>query len=618
MAVTTRTAAEQALDRAVEKLLALQHDDGWWKGELETNVTIEAEDLLLREFLGIRTDEETRLTANWIRAKQRDDGTWANFHGGPGDLSTTVEAYAALRLAGDPSDAEHMRRARDFVLEAGGVERSRVFTKIWLALFGLWPWARVPVIPPELIFLPSWFPLNVYDFACWARQTVVALTAVSSYRPTKPVPFGLDELRTGGPELSREVDAVGRLFLALDRLLHAYERLPVKPLRRLALRKVERWIVERQEADGCWGGIQPPWVYSLIALRLLGYPVDHPVMAKGIAAFDRYTIVEDDVRRIEACQSPVWDTCLALTALGDAGLPRDHEAIGRAARWLVAEEISQRGDWAVRRPGLAPGGWAFEFDNDWYPDVDDAAEIVLGLRRAEPTEEIDSAIARGVQWVLGMESKTGGWGAFDADNVRGIIRKLPFCDFGEVIDPPSADVTAHVVEMLAWEQMADHEAARRGVEWLLAEQEADGSWFGRWGANYVYGTGHTLPALVAAGLPADHPAMRRAVEWLERVQNADGGWGEDIRSYDDRSWAGRGESTASQTAWALWGLHAAGQTDSESARRGIEFLVRTQLPDGSWDEPWYTGTGFPGAFYINYHLYRLIFPVSALGRCLRS
>jgi squalene-hopene/tetraprenyl-beta-curcumene cyclase len=511
-----------------------------------------------------------------------------------------------------------MRRARDYVLEAGGVERSRVFTKIWLALFGLWPWARVPVIPPEMIFLPPWFPLNVYDFACWARQTVVALTAVSSYRPTKPVTFGLDELRTGGPELSREVDAVGRLFLALDRLLHAYERVPVKPLRRLALRKVERWIVERQEADGCWGGIQPPWVYSLIALRLLGYPVDHPVMAKGIAAFDRYTIVEHDVRRIEACQSPVWDTGLALTALGDAGVPRDHEAIVRSARWLVGEEISQRGDWAVRRSGLAPGGWAFEFDNDWYPDVDDAAEVVLGLRRAEPTEEIDSAIARGIRWVLGMESKTGGWGAFDADNVRGIMRKLPFCDFGEVIDPPSADVTAHVVEMLAWEQMADHEAVRRGVEWLLAEQEADGSWLGRWGANYVYGTGHTLPALVAAGVPADHPAIRRAVDWLERVQNADGGWGEDIRSYDDRSWAGRGESTASQTAWALWGLHAAGQAESDSARRGIDFLVRTQLPDGSWDEPWHTGTGFPGAFYINYHLYRLIFPVSALGRCLRS
>lgn len=617
MAVTTSTAAEQALSRAVEKLLSLQHADGWWKGELETNVTIEAEDLLLREFLGIRTDEETRPTANWIRAKQRDDGTWANFYGGPADLSTTVEAYAALRLAGDTPDATHMRRARDFVVEAGGVERSRVFTKIWLALFGLWPWARVPVIPPEMIFLPPWLPLNVYDFACWARQTVVALTVVSSHRSTKPVAFGLDELRTGGPDLSREVDAVGRLFLALDRLLHAYERLPVKPLRRLALRKVERWIVERQEADGCWGGIQPPWVYSLIALRLLGYALDHPVMARGIAGFDRYMVVEDDVRRIEACQSPVWDTCLALIALGDAGLPPGHEAIGRAASWITREEISHRGDWAVRRPDLPAGGWAFEFDNDWYPDVDDTAEVVLGLRRAEATDEVDGAIARAVRWMLGMESSTGGWGAFDAENVRTLMRKLPFCDFGEVIDPPSADVTAHVVEMLAWEGMADHEAARRGVEWLLSEQEADGSWFGRWGANHVYGTGHTLPALAAAGVPADHPAVRRAVTWLERVQNADGGWGEDIRSYDDRSWAGRGESTASQTAWALWGLHAASQAGSESAQRGIEFLARTQLPDGSWDEPWYTGTGFPGAFYINYHLYRLIFPVSALGRCLR-
>jgi squalene-hopene/tetraprenyl-beta-curcumene cyclase len=392
----------------------------------------------------------------------------------------------------------------------------------------------------------------------------------------------------------------------------------VKPLRRLALRKVERWIVERQEADGCWGGIQPPWVYSLIALRLLGYPVDHPVMTRGIAAFDRYLVVEDDVRRLEACQSPVWDTGLALIALGDAGVPPHHPAIERAARWLTREEISHRGDWAVRRPDLPAGGWAFEFDNDWYPDVDDTAEVVLGLRRAEATEEVDGAVGRAVGWVLGMESRTGGWGAFDAENVRRVMRKLPFCDFGEVIDPPSADVTGHVVEMLAWEKMADHPACRRGVEWLLAEQEDDGSWFGRWGANYVYGTGHVLPALVAAGVPADHPAVRRAVLWLERVQNEDGGWGEDIRSYEDRSWAGRGKSTASQTAWALWGLHAAGQADGESARRGVEFLLRTQLPDGSWDEPWYTGTGFPGAFYINYHLYRLIFPVSALGRCLRS
>jgi squalene-hopene/tetraprenyl-beta-curcumene cyclase len=611
-AVEERTAARQALDRAVQHLLSLQHPDGWWKGLLETNVSIDAEDLLLREFLGVREDGLTAETAAWIRSKQREDGTWANFHGGPADLSTTVEAYAALRLAGDPADAEHMRRARDFVVGAGGVERTRVFTKIWLALFGLWPWSRVPVIPPELIFLPPSVPLNVYDFACWARQTVVALTVVSSYRPVRPVSFALDELRTGGPDRSREPDGIGWAFIALDRLLHLYERLPVKPFRRLALRRVERWIVERQEADGSWGGIQPPWVYSVIALHLLGYGRDHPVLAKGLAGFDRFTVREDGLRWIEACQSPVWDTCLAMIALSDAGLPPGHEALERAARWVVGEEISHRGDWAARRPELAPGGWAFEFDNDWYPDVDDTAEVVLGLRRAERTPELDGAVARGIAWTLGMESKTGGWGAFDADNVRGVMRKLPFCDFGEVIDPPSADVTAHVVEMLAGEGLD----GSRGVEWLLAEQEPDGSWFGRWGANYVYGTGHVLPALVAAGVARDHPAVRRGVAWLERVQNEDGGWGEDIRSYDDRSWSGRGESTASQTAWALWGLHAAGEADGEAARRGIEFLVRTQRADGSWDEPWYTGTGFPGAFYINYHLYRLIFPVSALGRCL--
>jgi squalene-hopene/tetraprenyl-beta-curcumene cyclase len=613
-ATEEQTRAEQALDRAVERLLALQHPDGWWKGLLETNVTIEAEDLFLREFLGVRDDGDTAATAAWIRSKQRDDGTWANFYGGPPELSTTVEAYAALRLAGDPQDADHMRRAREFIVASGGVERTRVFTKIWLALFGLWPWSRVPVIPPELIFLPPWFPLNVYDFACWARQTVVALTVVSHFRPVRPVPFDLQELRTGGADLSRVPDAVGRAFIALDRVLHAYERLPAKPLRRTALHRAERWILERQEADGCWGGIQPPWVYSLIALALLGRPVDDPAIARGLAGFDRYTVREDGMRWIEACQSPVWDTCLALQALADAGLPPDHEALTRAAGWLLREEIAHRGDWAVRRPELPAGGWAFEFDNDWYPDVDDTAEVVLALRRAEQTPELDAAAKRGVAWTIGMESKAGGWGAFDADNVRGLMRKLPFCDFGEVIDPPSADVTAHVVELIAGERLD----ASSGVDWLLRDQEPDGSWFGRWGANYVYGTGHVLPALVAAGLAPDHPAIRRAVAWLERVQNADGGWGEDLRSYDDPASSGRGESTASQTAWALWGLHAAAETHGDAARRGIDFLVRMQTDDGGWDEPWYTGTGFPGAFYINYHLYRLIFPVSALGRCLRS
>ena len=361
-----RPAVERALERAVDHLLSLQSPEGWWKGELETNVTMDAEDLLLRQFLGIRTAEQTEPSAAWIRSNQREDGTWGNFYGAPPDLSTTVEAYTALKLAGDPVDAEHMARARKYILDAGGLERTRVFTKIWLSLFGLWSWDDVPVIPPELVLLPPSVPLNIYDFACWARQTVVALTVVSAFKPIRPVRFGLDELRTGiPPEPFAPVSTWPGAFQRLDRLLQAYERRPLAEVRRLALRKVERWIVERQEADGSWGGIQPPWVYSLMALNLLGYSVEHPVIQKGLEGLDKFTIVEGGTRRLEACQSPVWDTALALIGLGDAGLPPDHEAMRSAARWLLGEEVRVKGDWAVRRPDLDPGGWAFEFENDW-------------------------------------------------------------------------------------------------------------------------------------------------------------------------------------------------------------------------------------------------------------
>jgi squalene-hopene/tetraprenyl-beta-curcumene cyclase len=617
---TVETTAAAALNRATTRLLELQSPDGWWKGELETNVTMEAEDLFVRQFLGIRTDEVTRQTTNWIRSKQREDGTWGNFLGAPADLSTTLEAYVALRLAGDDPDAAHMRRASEFVRDNGGLERSRVFTKMWLALFGLWSWDDLPAMPPEMIFLPPWFPLNIYDFACWARQTVAALTVVAAYRPARPFPVAIDELRTGEPPATRFPvhDAWGKAFLQLDKVLKLYERHPPRAVRARALARMEHWIVERQEDDGSWGGIQPPWVWSLLALSLRGYGLDHPVMVKGFAGLDAFTIVEGDTRRLEACQSPVWDTALAAIALSDAGLPADDPALERAKAWLLREEVTHRGDWAVRRKHLPAGGWAFEFGNDWYPDIDDTAEVVLALRRVAQDDQLDGAVERGIRWTLGMASKNGAWGAFDADNVREIVRRLPFCDFGEVIDPPSADVTAHVVEMLAKEGMLDHPRLRSGVDFLLAEQEEDGSWFGRWGANYVYGTGAAVPALVAAGIEQDDPAIRHAVAWLERVQNEDGGWGEDLRSYDDPSWSGRGHSTASQTAWALLALHAAGDHHGEATQRGVDFLVRTQLPDGGWDEPWYTGTGFPGDFYINYHLYRLVFPVSALGRIVNA
>jgi squalene-hopene/tetraprenyl-beta-curcumene cyclase len=638
-----RQAVRAALDRAVRHLTGLQDPAGWWQGELETNVTMDAEDLLLREFLGIRTAEETEAAARWIRSQQRADGTWANFHGGDADLSTTVEAYVALRLAGDPVGADHTARAAAWIVSQGGIPATRVFTRVWLALFGEWPWDRLPVMPPELIYLPRWVPLNVYDWACWARQTIVPLTVVCTLRPVRPLPFSLAELTlpadtgaastgpAGAAGTGRLDDPWSTVFTGLDRVLHVLERrlgrLRVKTaLRTAAYRRCADWIIARQERDGCWGGIQPPWVYSLLALHLLGYELDHPVIVRGLAGLDRFTIIEDGaegkMRRLEACQSPVWDTVLAMVALADAGLPADHEALQAAARWVLAEEIRGPGDWQVQRPGLAPAGWAFEFDNDGYPDVDDTAEVVLALGRVEQPDDAmaaaaGAAAARALTWLTGMQSRDGGWGAFDADNTSRLVTKLPFCDFGEVIDPPSADVTAHTVEALAAAGLSASRAARRGVAWLLRNQEPDGSWFGRWGANYIYGTGAVVPALIAAGVLPGKPCIRRAVSWLVTHQNPDGGWGEDLRSYTDPGWAGRGTSTASQTAWALLALLAAGGEDAmASAERGAAWLAATQRPDGTWDEPQFTGTGFPGDFYINYHLYRLVFPVSALGRYL--
>jgi len=483
-------------------------------------------------------------------------------------------------------------------------------------LFGLWSWERVPALPPEIVLLPRWVPLNIYDFACWARQTIVALSLVKAHRPVHELPFDLAELHAGGgePAPQRAPSRWTPWLRRLDALARAYERRPFAPLRRLAMARAERWIVRRQEADGSWGGIQPPWVYSLIALHLRGYSLDHPVMRRGLEGLESFTIEEDGVRRLEACQSPVWDTALALIALSDAGVSGDDPAIISAADWLLENQILGRGDWAIKRPRLEPGGWAFEFANANYPDIDDTAEVVLALERVRhpDSERVRSAIERGARWVSGMQSSDGGWGAFDADNCRSLVRDLPFCDFGEVIDPPSADVTAHVIEM----QAVLGRPGPRGLDWLLAAQEDDGSWFGRWGVNHVYGTGAAVPALIAAGISPVDARIRRAVRWLERHQNADGGWGEDCRSYDDPAWIGRGESTASQTAWALLALDAAGE-ESEAVRSGVAWLAETQSPDGTWDEPQFTGTGFPSDFYINYHLYRLVFPIMALGRCAR-
>ncbi len=616
--------ARAAMQRATEHLKGLQHAEGWWKGELETNVTMDAEDVFLRHFLGILTNETLAAAATRIRSRQRPDGPWPTFFGGPGELSATVEAYVALRLAGDsPADA-HMTSAAQWVREHGGVASTRVFTHVWLAMVGRWDWEDLPVVPPELVFLPPGWPLSIWSFACWARQTIVALSVISAHRPSRPLPFRIDELRSPNPRRRRPVGAIGRFFNGLDRALHRYEALPQgswpkRVIRKAALREAERWIVARQEADGSWGGIQPPMVYSILALVLLGYPLDHPVVAAALSGLDRFTLDDEHGRRIEACQSPVWDTALAVIALVDAGAgPDDDRCVKAACEWMLTKEVTVVGDWAVQRPALSPGGWAFEFENVNYPDIDDTAEVVLALRRALNSAAGDAACGRAIDWVTGMQSADGGWGAFDADNDSLLPTQLPFFDFGAVIDPPTADVTAHVVEMLAYERRpldpARRAALERGLQWLSCHQEADGSYWGRWGVNFVYGAGAVVPALIAAGVPASDPRIADAVRWLLAHQNDDGGWGEDLRSYIEPGWRGCGTSTASQTAWALMALISAGERDNRASERGIEWLVRNQTEDGTWDEPWYTGTGFPWDFSLNYHLYRHVFPLTALGR----
>ena len=578
---------EAAIERGVRRLLELQRPDGVWVGELESNVTMTAQHLFWHHYLGLRTPELDRRIANELLTRMREDGTWSIWYEGPPDLSTSIEAYAACRLAGvDPGP-----RALAYIQREGGIPRSRLFTKCFLALIGQWPWQRMVPIPPELVLLPPSSPFSIYDFSCWARQTFVALAVAQSLRPVRPSDVDLR--------------AIGAL--------PATTRPPRRPnrLRRRALAVAERWIRERQEADGSWGGIQPPWVWSIVALAALGYGLDDPALAKAVEGWRGFTIEDGERLRPEACQSPVWDTALATLALRACGLPADHDALRRAGDYLLREEVTVRGDWAIRRPDLPAGGWAFEFENDLYPDVDDTAVVALALHELGRGSE---AIRRGVDWLVGMQSSDGGWGAFDADNRAMWLYRIPFCDFGKVTDEPSADVTAHALETLG--TLGAHpEAAERGLAWLLDEQEEDGSWFGRWGVNHLYGTGAALPGLAAMGVPGDHPAVRRAVAWLDSVQQPNGGFGEDIRSYADPRWRGRANfTTPSQTAWALLAYVAAGNAEDSTCLRAADYLRAAQRTDGDWQEEHFTGTGFPLDFMIRYHLYRITFPLLALGR----
>ncbi len=646
---------DAAIAKGIDWLDRDQLPEGFWVGMLESNSCMEAEWLLAMHFLGYRHPREHDLVATLLDA-QRPDGSWEAYYDAPqGDINGTVECYAALRSVGMSPDAEPLVTARRWIFEHGGLRGVRVFTRYWLALLGEWPWSATPNLPPEVIANPRWFPFDIYNFASWARATLLPLAVLSARRAVRPLPPArrLDELFPEGRErMDYRLPRRGwwwswrRIFLVSDRVLHLYQQLGMTPFRETAINACLGWIVRHQDADGGWGGIQPPWIYSLMALNVEGYTLDHPVMAKGLAALDSHWSYErGGTLHIQASESPVWDTLLALLAMQDC----DREftpAMQRALDWVLANEVRYPGDWTHKVKGVEPSGWAFERANLHYPDIDDTAVALIVLarlpRQLKDEPRIRATIDRALGWTLAMQSTSGGWAAFDKDNDHLIITKIPFCDFGEALDPPSADVTAHVLEALGLLGFDRHHAAvARGYAFLRKEQETDGSWFGRWGVNHIYGTAAVLPALAVIGEDMAQPYVRAAADWLVAHQNGDGGWGETCASYMDDALRGRGPSTASQTGWALLALVATGSRDYERAiRRGVGFLVDTQRVDGTWDEPYHTGTGFPGygfgarmdfrdkktrqriaqgtelqrGFMINYNLYRHYFPLMAIGR----
>jgi squalene-hopene/tetraprenyl-beta-curcumene cyclase len=618
---------QAALQRSQNFLLSEQKPEGYWVGELMVDSTLVSDMVAFHHWDGSADKEWERKAINKIFSMQLPDGGWNIYHGGPSEVNATIKAYLALKLAGVSVKDPRMLRAREVALHLGGVPRMNTFSKLYLALIGLFPWEYVPTIPSEVLFIGKWFHVNFWDMSNWSRGMIVPLAIINHFKPTRRVKVTLDELYPEGiheRDLALAPDpekiSLRNFFLWLDRvhkLAEWFAEHGIHPFRKIALKRCEKWMLERFEGSDGLAAIFPAMLNSVIALKSLGYANEHPVLKRELQELKRLQHEETDSLRIEPCFSPVWDTAIVTMCLRESGIPENHPKMKRAAEWLMAKEIRFRGDWQYKNPvDVEPSGWVFEYNNKWNPDVDDTAMVLLALRKI-PTDnpaKRDECFKRGLKWMMTFQCKDGGWAAFDKDCTQNILEKVPFADHNAMLDPECADITARILELLGYEGWSNsHHQIQHALQYLREEQEDDGSWYGRWGVNYIYGTWQVLRGIRALKWNMNEEWLQRARAWLEGVQHPDNGWGERCNTYDDPVFKGQGPSTASQTAWAVMGLCAFEDPENPALKRGIEFLCRTQNPDGSWTEHETTGTGFPKVFYLKYDIYRNTWPLLALA-----
>jgi squalene-hopene/tetraprenyl-beta-curcumene cyclase len=628
---------ESAIRSSSEFILSRQCAEGYWCGELEADTTLVSDYIMLHTLLGTGDEARKRRGIQYILQRQHADGGWGVYIDSPPQISASVKAYFALKLMGWSADAPQLCAARNWIQAHGGATEVNTYTKLYLCFFGQYDYNAVPAIPPEIVLFPRWFYFNLYEISSWSRAILVPLSIAYAKKPYKKIPpeQGIDELFVGGRENAnlhlrwdKKLFGWRNFFLFLDRMTHWWERIHVRPLRSIALKQAEKWILKRLEMSDGLGAIYPGVLNTTIALRCQGYSLDDPQVIRQLDEFEKLGLEQAGVPgqseptfRMQPCQSPVWDTAYAVFALGEAGVPKDDPRMVKAADWILSKEVRHKGDWSKKVKNVEPGGWYFEFNNEFYPDVDDSAQVLLALSRVEnPRERYQYEVAqRAIRWIWAMQCKSGGWASFDKDNTKMIFQHIPFADHNAMLDPPTVDITGRTLEMLAtYGVTKDDPRVKRAIQFIYNEQESDGSWFGRWGVNYIYGTFLVLRGLEAMGVWNHEPQIQQAAEWIRMVQNADGGWGESCQSYDRQEMRGVGASTASQTAWAILGLLAAGDIRSDSVAKGIRWLLQHQRSDGSWHEDEYTGTGFPRVFYLSYHMYRNYFPLLALTTYSRA